>query len=170
MLRPLWFVLNKPSSLPGPHCLPPSLPQDAPQLLISLRDNLLQLPYLDPSSIVVSRPIAPPSAPPLPQRLPQGKRGRGGTCPGESVYDDGATSLWSWILLAQVKEGTENKGSIESAVRAVRKSLLLREPPVILPPNSKRRLHNGWAMVDAGDCAIHILSAEARQRYFGHWA
>jgi len=72
-------------------------------------------------------------------------------------------------MLAQVKEGTENRGGIESVVRAVRKSLLSGDPPISLPLNDKRRLHNGWAMVDAGDFAIHILSREAKERYFGHW-
>jgi ribosomal silencing factor RsfS len=27
-------------------------------------------------------------------------------------------------------------------------------------------MHNGWAMVDAGNFAVHILSKEARQKYF----
>ena len=85
-----------------------------------------------------------------------------------------------------MKEGTENKGAIESVVRAVRKSvrvtklffsytkltvysqLLAVEPPLPIPPKSKRRMQNGWAMVDAGDFAVHIISKAAREKYFGN--
>jgi ribosomal silencing factor RsfS len=38
------------------------------------------------------------------------------------------------------------------------------EPPLGL--NSKERKHNGWAMVDAGYFAVHVLSKEAREKYF----
>jgi len=72
--------------------------------------------------------------------------------------------------MAQVKEGTENKGAIESVVRVIRKALLTVDPPLPLPPNSKRRMHNGWAMIDAGDFAVHILSKEAREKYFSKWS
>lgn len=40
------------------------------------------------------------------------------------------------------------------------------QPPVTLPRNAKRRGHHGWAMVDAGNFVVHILSQEARQKYF----
>ncbi|KAF8636612.1 hypothetical protein AX17_003422 [Amanita inopinata Kibby_2008] len=169
-----WFVdAVRPSGPSQPHqppVPPPSLPDDAPSVLKDLQAELLHLPHLEPTSLLVSRPILPPSALALPEKQAQGRRKRGGTYAGESVFEDGASGLWSWVLLAQVKEGTENRGGIESVVRAVRKTLLLREPPLPLPPNHKRRLHNGWAMVDAGDFAVHILSKEARERYFGHWA
>jgi hypothetical protein len=112
-------------------------------------------------------------------------------------------SLWSWIVMAQVidiavlhatsssnhsspqvKEGTENKGAIESVVRVVRKTvrskfnqylrksmyallqLLGVRPPLPIPPNAKQRVNNGWAMIDAGSFAVHVLSKQARERYF----
>ncbi|KAF8121934.1 hypothetical protein EV363DRAFT_1405310 [Boletus edulis] len=50
--------------------------------------------------------------------------------------------------------------------RLVRKTLLKMHPPVPLPRSAKRRGYYGWAMVDAGNFAIHILSQEARQKYF----
>ena len=99
-----------------------------------------------------------------------------------------ALRLHAHTYRQQLKEGAENRGGVESVVRVVRKSvsnvnrpslpfarlwytqLLSRDPPLSLPPNHKGRLHNGWAMVDAGDFAVHILSAEAKERYFGHWA
>ncbi|KAJ8078623.1 hypothetical protein PQX77_003878 [Marasmius sp. AFHP31] len=70
------------------------------------------------------------------------------------------------MLFAQVKEGTENKGAIESVVRIVRKSLLEVKPPLPLPPNSKRRMQNGWALIDGGDFAVHVISKTAREKYF----
>ncbi|KAK2466964.1 hypothetical protein APHAL10511_001222 [Amanita phalloides] len=166
-----WFVDACPPPAPllqRPQA--PTVPHDAPQVLKDLRADLQLLPHLEPTSILVSRPVAPPCAPPLPHRSPQGKRRRGATYAGESVYGDASGGLWSWIMLAQVKEGTENRGSIESVVRAVRKSLLSRELAIALAPNHKGRLHNGWAMVDGGDFAVHILSRAAKERYFGHWA
>lgn len=44
--------------------------------------------------------------------------------------------------------------------------LLKVNPPLPLPPNSKQRMHNGWAMIDAGNFAVHIMSKDARQKYF----
>jgi hypothetical protein len=83
-----------------------------------------------------------------------------------------------------VKEGTERRGSIESLARFVRKTvrrvavdgspysgfmqLLSMNPPLQLPQKTRRDIHDGWAMVDAGEFAVHILSAEARERYFGN--
>ena len=44
--------------------------------------------------------------------------------------------------------------------------LLTADPPLPLPPNNKRRANGAWAMIDAGDFAVHILSKEAREKYF----
>jgi ribosomal silencing factor RsfS len=41
------------------------------------------------------------------------------------------------------------------------------EPPIHLPKKAQTNTHDGWAMVDAGEFAVHILSAKARERYFG---
>ncbi|KAJ7046697.1 hypothetical protein C8F04DRAFT_938456 [Mycena alexandri] len=143
----------------------PPLPQDAPQPVKDLHAQLLLSPLLDPTTLVVSQPIGLPEGPPLPLREPQGRRRRGGTYHGESIYDVPG-SLWSWIVMAQVKEGTENKGAIESVVRVVRKTLLTARPPLPIPPNAKQRANNGWAMIDAGSFAVHVLSKQAKERYF----
>jgi ribosomal silencing factor RsfS len=74
--------------------------------------------------------------------------------------------LWSWVVVAQVKEGTENRGAIESVVRVIRKTLLGHEPPFLLPPKSRRQAGTGWVMIDAGPFAVHVLSKDARERYF----
>lgn len=78
----------------------------------------------------------------------------------------GGNGLWRWWVVAQVKKGTENRGAIESVIRVVRKTLLTADPPVRLPPNSKKRMHNGWAMVDGGDFAVHVMSEDVRDKYF----
>jgi hypothetical protein len=93
--------------------------------------------------------------------------------------------LTVYICLAQVKEGTEKRGSIESVVRLVRKTvcdeplvvnarsyscflqLLSTDPPVQLPRNTRKNMYDEWAMVDAGEFAVHVLSAAARGKYFG---
>ncbi|KAJ7156054.1 hypothetical protein C8R43DRAFT_422395 [Mycena crocata] len=144
---------------------PPPLPHDAPQPVKDLHAQLAQSPLLDLPTLLVSRPRSLPEGPPLPLREPKGRRNRGGTYYGESSYDVPG-SLWSWIVMAQVKEGTENKGAIESIVRVVRKTLLSVQPPLPIPPNSKQRVNNGWAMIDAGSFAVHVLSKQARDRYF----
>ncbi|KAF8797975.1 hypothetical protein BYT27DRAFT_7203663 [Phlegmacium glaucopus] len=76
--------------------------------------------------------------------------------------------LWSWVILAQVKEGTENRGAIESVVRVIRKTLLSHEPPFLLPPKSRRQTGTGWVMIDAGPFAVHVLSKDAREKYFNN--
>ncbi|KAJ7285925.1 hypothetical protein C8J57DRAFT_652892 [Mycena rebaudengoi] len=168
-----WFVDRVASQQPRARQPPPHLrhsdiapvPLDAPQLLKDLHTHLLQSPLIDPATLLVAQPAQLPLGPPLPHREPQGRRRRGGTYHGESVYDVPG-SLWSWIVLAQVKEGTENKGAIESLLRIARKQLLSVEPPLPIPPNSKQRVNNGWAMIDAGSFAVHLVSKEARLRYF----
>ncbi|EGN95443.1 hypothetical protein SERLA73DRAFT_112966 [Serpula lacrymans var. lacrymans S7.3] len=164
-----WFVDPEPLPVrhapphlaPNPQDLPENIPAHVKQLYVHLH----QSPYLDPSSLIVREHTAMPPGPPLPKTIPKGKRQRGRTYSGEGLTEEPG-GIWSWVFLAQVKEGTENRGSIESVIRLVRKTLLTMQPPLPLPPNSKRRMHNGWAMIDAGDFAVHIVSREAREKYF----
>jgi hypothetical protein len=84
-----------------------------------------------------------------------------------------------------VKEGTEKRGAIESVIRIVRAAvssapslqshlapysrcpqLLKATPPVALPRNSKRQVSDGWAMLDAGEFAVHVVSRQARETFF----
>ncbi|KAG1827002.1 uncharacterized protein BJ212DRAFT_1309802 [Suillus subaureus] len=113
----------------------------------------------------VERPVTALPGPPLHRTLPKGRRKRGRTYSGEGLVEEPG-GIWDWVVTAQVKEGTENRGSIEAVVRQVRKTLLSMDPPLPLPPNSKRRMLNGWAMIDAGKFAVHILSRDARRKYF----
>ncbi|KAG9226367.1 hypothetical protein CCMSSC00406_0003246 [Pleurotus cornucopiae] len=169
-----WFVdteafLQRP---PPPHLTenplttrPPPLPKDVPHTIKELHSQLTSSPHLEPSTIVVDRSLGRVMGPPLPLRKPQGRRKRGGTNAGESAFDIPG-GVWNWVVLAQVKEGTESKGGIESVVRLVRKTLLGMSPPLPLGVNPKKKMHNGWAMVDAGDFAVHVLSKQAKERYF----
>ncbi|KAL0946975.1 hypothetical protein HGRIS_013125 [Hohenbuehelia grisea] len=171
-----WFVDPNPLPLSSrplpPHLtsLPtPSVPENVPQPIKELHAQLAASPHLDRSTLIVTQPPSREPGPPLPLQSPRGRRRRGGTYPGHSAYDIPG-GIWDWVVMAQVKEGTENKGGIESVVRVVRKTLLGMSPPLALPPNSKKRMHNGWAMVDAGSFAVHVLSKEAREKYFGEGA
>ncbi|CAA7271749.1 unnamed protein product [Cyclocybe aegerita] len=172
-----WFVDPNPvpqafgQRQPPPHLLArpiaaPAVPEEAPDVLKILHAELLQSPHLETSELVVKPAVLPAPGPPLPITPPHGRRKRGGTYPGESNYDNGLGGIWSWVVMGQVKEGTENRGSIESVVRLVRKTLLKREPPLPLPPKSRRQNGSEWVMIDAGQFAIHILSKGARERYF----
>lgn len=99
-----------------PQIIPP--PSDAPKHLLHLHAHLLTLPVLDPASVQIRRPDPPREGPPIPERLPQGRRRRGGTYAGDGVGEPG--DVWSWIVQAQVKEGTEGKGAIQAVLRSSR--------------------------------------------------
>ena len=122
--------------------------------------------------------------------------------PVDASIEEDRGGVWDWFVLAQVgglpassslihnrvskvKDGTENRGSIDAIIRLVLKTvslvtrpscrcsrlrirpqLLTKDPPVLLPPNTKRWGYNGWDMFDMGDFAVHVLSRDARQKYF----
>ena len=142
-----WFVDSEPAlsvrQMPPhltskTHQLPPSLPDPIRHLYA----RLSQSPLLEPSFLDVREPVAPPPGPPLPRRAPHGRRRRGGTYSGEGIEEDQG-GVWDWFVLAQVrtldiflsslidhralkvKDGTENRGSIEAVVRLVRKTVSL---------------------------------------------
>ncbi|KAH9001550.1 hypothetical protein EDB92DRAFT_2051115 [Lactarius akahatsu] len=142
----------------------PAIPPGAPPALQNLYTQLRQSPYLEPSALLVRDPINRPPGPPLPVTIPKGRRKRGRTYAGEGFLEPGG--IWNWILLAQVKEGTEKRGAIAATVRLVRKTLSSTEPPLQLPKKTRTDNYDGWAMVDAGEFAVHVLSAKARERYF----
>lgn len=132
----------------------PSLPPTIPDELKELHSALALSPHLEPSALVVRRPLpTPPGPPPLEEQLPKGRRKRGRTYVGEGVRVGNGLlegGIWSWVVLAQVrtndsitsswlvnklpvcciqvKEGTENRGAIESVVRIVRKTVSLPQP------------------------------------------
>ncbi|KAI0831738.1 hypothetical protein BC628DRAFT_1311084 [Trametes gibbosa] len=143
--------------------LPTVLPLDHP--ITRLHAELKASPHLEPGTLLVCEPIPTATGPPLPPSMPKGRRKRGRSYVGEGVSEN-TGGIWEWIVIAQVKEGTEDRGAIESVIRIVRKTLLTSDPPTSLPLNNKRRINGGWAMIDAGEFAVHILSKEAREKYF----
>ncbi|KAF7968570.1 hypothetical protein HWV62_30115 [Athelia sp. TMB] len=177
---PPWFVdpeddPSPPSATfdrrpPPPHIPsePFKLPENIPEPIRVLYDTLKGSPFLEPDTLVAREPLKIPHGPRVLERQPNGRRRiRRRTYGGESTLDLGSGGLWNWVVMAQVKEGTENRGSIESVVRVVRKTLLSMQPPVALPQKSaKSRPTGGWAMIDAGNFAVHIMSKEARAKYF----
>lgn len=44
--------------------------------------------------------------------------------------------------------------------------LLSVDPPLALPHNHKRKVDDGWSMLDADDFVVHIVSRVAREKYF----
>jgi hypothetical protein len=121
-----WFVdtpsIVRPLPQPNRAVIIPPLPENIPSTLKELHDRLSQSPHLDLSTLSVSQPLSSSPEFPLPLRLPHGRRKRGGTYAGESIYDIPG-GIWDWVIMAQVKEGTENKGAIESVVRVIRKTV-----------------------------------------------
>lgn len=137
-----WFIdkSHAPQAFIPKPAAHPSIPDHAPQIIKLLHSQLLQSPHLDTSALSVGPAVPPPPGPPLPMILPHGRRNRGGTYSGESAYDMPDGGLWSWVVVAQVsffkkktstlpmdcpkvKEGTENRGAIESVVRVIRKTV-----------------------------------------------
>lgn len=123
-----WFVDAPPhmqsnaSSLRRAVPFPP-IPSDAPLALKTLHSRLQDSPFLEPSMLLITRPVLSPTDPALlpVQRESSGtRRRRGGTIAGESTFDVPG-GLWSWMMFAQVKDGTESKGTVESVVRQIRK-------------------------------------------------
>jgi len=165
-----WFVDSTPLQRQLPphiqtingHPLPDGIPKSIKDLHIALKGS----PHLEPSELVVCEPIPTAPGPALPDAMPKGRRKRGRTYVGEGTSEELSGGIWNWIVIAQVKEGTEGRGAIEAVTRIVRKSLLEARPSLPLPPNSKRRVEDGWAMIDAGEFAVHILSKDARAKFF----
>lgn len=94
---------NSPVSSP----LLPSLPPTIPEELKALHSALALSPHLEPSALLVRRPLpTPPGPPPIEDQLPKGRRKRGRTYVGEGVRVGNGLlegGIWSWIVLAQVR-------------------------------------------------------------------
>ncbi|KDN49380.1 hypothetical protein RSAG8_02082, partial [Rhizoctonia solani AG-8 WAC10335] len=74
--------------------------------------------------------------------------------------------MWSWYVIAQVKEGTEGRGAIESVIRSAQKELLKNYPNLPIPKKlSRRRTSDGWEVLDIGDSLLHVVSREAASKW-----
>lgn len=118
------------------------LPISAPEPLKLLHAELSKLPQLELTKLVVRPPPQIPLGPMLPESIPKGKRRRGKTFSGFGIPNVAGGGTWNWVAMAQVnyclcstawyniitflvevKEGTENRGAIESVVRVVRRTV-----------------------------------------------
>ena len=103
--RTPWFLS---SDEPCPVSVPPvqptsPLPKDVPSHLRKLYSELSMSPYLEASSLMVTRPTMPMPSSPLPfMRRKGSRRKRGGTDSGFGI-DMPDNDLWSWFVLAQVR-------------------------------------------------------------------
>jgi hypothetical protein len=133
-----WFVDPAFETRPAPPHQParatdshPPLPADASASapLARLHAALATSPLLEPATLVVCRPPSRPPGPALPEAEPRGRRRRGGTDLGEGVERmrgvPESGGMWAWVVLAQVRDGAEKRGAIESVTRLVRSTVRL---------------------------------------------
>ncbi|KAG8914489.1 hypothetical protein FRC00_013087 [Tulasnella sp. 408] len=131
-------------------------------------------PFLEADYIRLSAPVAKPAPPPGFFRAPKGRRRRGGTDHGEGLGAgfEPHGQLWNWLLLLQVKEGTEGRGAVEYVAKLAR-NLIIKENPGFHVPSKgttkSRGTSEGWAMLDLGDHAIHVISKSAREKWFSDY-
>jgi len=170
-----WFVsptLQVREKLPPPgmqHFLPAHfepIPFDAPDHLKILHAALSKSPLLDPSELIISKPIKLENGPGIPIQKAHGARRKRGSTNGGIGIEFNA-SLWEWAIYAQVKEGTEGRGALDAVMKQVRSILVKADRSLPIPPYRRRTSDDGWAMLDVGDVAVHVMSREAKQRYFG---
>jgi hypothetical protein len=101
------------------------LPSNLPEHLIALHKHLSQSPLLG-SAPRICKPSSLPSRNlgediVLAYSRSKGRRRRGVHDAGESVGEP--DDMWSWYVIAQVKEGTEGRGAIESVIRSAQKEV-----------------------------------------------
>ncbi|KAG9032130.1 hypothetical protein FRB95_001836 [Tulasnella sp. JGI-2019a] len=149
-------------------------PADAPEHLQTLFTDLQNSPFLDSRCILLTKPIERPIPAPAPFSAPKGRRRRGGSDHGIgfSVGSHPVGQIWSWMLLLQLKEGIKGGGSIDHVAKSVRNMLVKSYPDMKLPPKGRsttRDSADGWAMLDLGDNAIHVVSKSAREKWFSDY-
>ena len=104
------------------------LPLGVPDYLKRAHSHLVQSPLLDLSTLTVSKPLPsefqaivdlPTNIPKrrLQRRLPRMERE---LWPGRGIEVGMSGGIWNWVLVAQVKEGTEGRRAIESVAFEVR--------------------------------------------------
>lgn len=175
-----WFMRNEtdpdPNEEPKPEArVPPqtknqALPNNLPKHLVVLYEHLSRSPLLSPSTLRVCKPdtlksrIATDDLA-LPYSRIRGRRKRGIRDAGESVGEP--DDMWSWYVIAEVKEGTEGRGAIETVIRNAHRELLKNCPE--LPISRKlvrKRTSDGWEVLDLGDSLLHVVSREKSQTLF----
>jgi hypothetical protein len=103
-----------------------TLPEGLPEHLITLHQHLSQSPLLAHSTLRICKPSSLQAENgnnelALAYSRPKGRRRRGVHDAGESVAEP--DDMWSWYVLAQVKEGTEGRGAIEAVIRSAQQEV-----------------------------------------------
>jgi hypothetical protein len=70
--------------------------------LARLHARLSGSPFLEPGTLLVTRPLPTETGPPLPPAGPKGRRKRGRTYVGEGLEGEEEAGLWRWIVIAEV--------------------------------------------------------------------
>ncbi len=100
------------------------LPPGLPEYLKWAHSHLAQSPLLDLSTLTVSKPLPSEFQPivDLPMNIPTRRLSRieRSLWPGRGIEVGMSGGIWDWALVAQVKEGTEGRGAIESVAFEVR--------------------------------------------------
>ena len=133
-VRP-WFVDEDEEPVPstsrahGPGLARPQvevkpLPPDVPDYLKRAHSHLTQSPLLDLSTLTVEKPLPSEfqAIVDLPMKVPARRLPRieREMWPGRGIEVGMSGGIWDWVLVAQVKEGTEGRGAIESVAFGVR--------------------------------------------------
>ncbi|QRW00204.1 thioredoxin [Ceratobasidium sp. AG-Ba] len=146
-------------------------PRNLPVHLTALYEHLSRSPLLNQSSLRVCKPDSIRARVEtddltLPYSAIRGRRKRGVHDAGESIGEP--DDMWFWYVIAEVKEGTEGRGAIETVVRNAQRELLKSFPELPLPRKlSRRPTGDGWEVLDLGDSLLHVVSREKSQNLFG---
>lgn len=109
----------------APSAPPP--PEDAPEAVKLVHAALSRSAHLDLSTLVTSRAKEIPLGPPLPLKAPQGRRKRGSTYAGESMFDVPG-SIWSWTVVAQVGVAPNCRGTCPENMNRSKQEQKIEEP------------------------------------------
>lgn len=109
----------------APSAPPP--PEDAPEAVKLVHAALSRSAHLDLSTLVTSRAKEIPLGPPLPLKAPQGRRKRGSTYAGESMFDVPG-SIWSWTVVAQVGVAPNCRGTCPENTNRSKQEQKIEEP------------------------------------------
>ena len=100
------------------------VPPGVPEYLKRAHSHLAHSPLLDLSTLTVSKPLPSEFQPiiDLPMNIPTRRlpRVERELWPGRGIEVGMSGGIWEWVLVAQVKEGTEGRGAIESVAFEVR--------------------------------------------------
>ncbi|KAI0032324.1 hypothetical protein K488DRAFT_50148 [Vararia minispora EC-137] len=143
------------------------LPDDVPSALQILYVDFARSPLIDPAELLVREPFSLPLGPALPDTVHGKRRKRGFREIDISSIGPVNSALWDWVMLVQLKEGIDRTRGVTMLGALAKRTMAKQGQRIQLPPRAKRQVDQGWTMIDANSFAVHILSKEAREKYFG---